>query len=134
VPPDLPQDVAGADKSAATGILRGALGYCPNCGSGKLFAGFLRVLAPCPVCGSDNERFPADDFPPYLTIAVVLHLTVPVIVWAEVTYMPALWLQAAVWLPFSAAFSLALLPRMKGATIGFCWAKNIFRPGGESGG
>ncbi len=131
VHPVLPQGLDGPEKSAATGALRGARGYCPNCGRGKLFAGFLRVQTPCPVCGIDNEMFPADDFPPYLTIAVVLHLTVPVMVWVEVTYMPAIWLQTAVWLPVSAAFSLALLPRMKGATIGFCWARDIIRPGSE---
>jgi uncharacterized protein (DUF983 family) len=92
-----------------------------------LFEGFLHVLTPCPECGIDNDQFPADDFPAYLTMAVVLHIVVPLMVWVEVDYAPALWLQAAAWLPFSGAFSVGLLPRVKGATIGFCWAKDIFR-------
>ena len=52
------------EESTATGILRGVLGYCPNCGRGDLFSGFIRVRTPCPVCGIDNDMFPADDFPP----------------------------------------------------------------------
>jgi uncharacterized protein (DUF983 family) len=71
--------------------------------------------------------FPADDFPPYLTIGIVLHITVPIMAWVEMSYMSALWIQVAFWLPVSGALSLVLLPRMKGATIGFCWAKNIVR-------
>ena len=38
---------------------------------------------------------------------------------------PALWLEAAIWLPATAAMCLALLPFIKGAAIGLCWATNL---------
>jgi uncharacterized protein (DUF983 family) len=35
--------------------------------------------------------------------------------------------EAAFWLPVTAIMCLALLPFMKGAVIGLCWATNVVR-------
>ena len=43
----------------------------------------------------------------------------------ERTWAPALWLQAAIWVPTTLALSLALLPRIKGAVIGWQYAAGI---------
>lgn len=74
--------------------------------------------------------YPSDDFPPYLTIFAVAHLLVPVFVVTDRLYEPALWLQAAIWLPATGFACLALLPFMKGATIGLCWATGLVRQDG----
>ena len=70
-----------------------------------------------------------DDFPPYLTILLVGHLVVPSLIWSDLRFEPALWLQAAIWLPLTLILSLALLPRMKGASAGLCWAIGLTRSG-----
>jgi len=45
----------------------------------------------------------------------------------DVRYQPSLWLQAAIWLPVTVFLCLLLLPTMKGATAGLCWAVGLIR-------
>jgi uncharacterized protein (DUF983 family) len=104
------------------GIGRGLRGRCPACGQGRLFNGFLRLPPRCPVCGNENAAYPADDFPRYLTILLAGHIILPLFIWSDRALAPAIWVQCAVWLPLSAALCLALLPPMKGAVVGMCWA------------
>jgi uncharacterized protein (DUF983 family) len=115
------------EKSALVGIRRGLGCRCPNCGEGRLFRGYLKIEPVCKVCGNDNAVYPSDDLPPYLTILVVGHLLIPAFMWVDFTYEPATWIQAAIWLPAAIILCLLLLPLMKGATIGVCWAKDIVR-------
>jgi uncharacterized protein (DUF983 family) len=68
--------------------------------------------------------FASDDLPPYLTIAVVGHVVIPALVWFDLRFAPPLWVEASVWLPLTIALSVALLPRMKGASVGLAWASN----------
>ena len=115
-------------KSTLLGIRRGLRCRCPNCGEGRLFRRYLKVKPRCEVCGTDNTIYPSDDFPPYLTILLVGHLIVPAFVFVDLTYEPAMWIEAAIWLPATLILSLLVLPLMKGATIGLCWAKDLVRP------
>lgn len=118
------------ERSVWTGLKRGLALRCPNCGSGRMFRGYLTVRSPCEVCGTDNTIYPSDDFPPYLTIFVAGHVVVGLFMWTDSAYALPLLLEAAIWLPFTAVVCLALLPFMKSATIGFCWATRLVR--GES--
>jgi uncharacterized protein (DUF983 family) len=111
----------------ATGVLRGLCCRCPNCGRARLFAGYIRVRAPCPVCGIDNTVFASDDLPPYLTIAAVGHTIVPAFLWFDSRFVPALWVEASIWLPLTVALSLLVLPSMKGASLGLAWASDTRR-------
>ncbi|HET8996076.1 MAG TPA: DUF983 domain-containing protein [Acetobacteraceae bacterium] len=115
------------NRSIWLGIRRGLAKRCPACGQGHLFGGFLKVAPHCDVCGADNSIYPSDDFPPYLTILAAGHLLVPLIFIVERSFAPALWLQVAIWLPVTVALCLALLPFMKGATVGLCWATGLVR-------
>jgi uncharacterized protein (DUF983 family) len=110
-----------------TGIIRGARRRCPTCGQGGLFEGFLKVRVTCAVCGANNAEYPCDDLPPYLTIFAVGHLVVPSLALIELHYHPSLWLQAAIWLPVTVSLCLLLLPTMKGAAAGLCWAVGLVR-------
>ena len=116
------------EKSVWTGLRRGIARRCPNCGEGRLFRGYLKIRSPCEVCGTDNTIYPSDDFPPYLTIFVVGHVLVPLFMWSDRAFEPPLWVQAAIWLPAALVACLAVLPFMKGATVGLCWAMNLVRP------
>src|SRR5574337_1762585 len=122
------QPSASPDRSIALGVRRGLARRCPACGMGRLFSGFLTVSARCEHCAADNTVYPSDDFPPYLTILVVGHVVVPLVFLVERSYAPALWLQAAIWAPVTLLLCLALLPVMKGATVGLCWATGLVRP------
>jgi uncharacterized protein (DUF983 family) len=119
--------VSVSEKSILTGISRGLACRCPSCGKGRLFSGFLKVRARCEDCGADNRIYPSDDFPPYLTIAVLGHILVPAFMWVDHAYEPAMWFQFAFWVPLTVIMAVALLPHMKGATVGLCWATNLVR-------
>lgn len=111
----------------ALGVRRGLGMRCPHCGEGHLFARFLKVSDRCEACGADNTIYPSDDAPPYLTIVLVGHLFLPLILWADRAWSPALWLLLSVSAPLIAAVTLTMLPRVKGAVVGFASATGVTR-------
>jgi uncharacterized protein (DUF983 family) len=123
----VPEPASTPSRPIVLGVRRGLAMRCPTCGEGRLFRAFLKVTPHCDVCGTDNTIYPSDDFPPYLTILVVGHLLVPLMFAVERAFEPALWIQAAIWLPATLVLSLVLLPVMKGATVGLCWATGLVR-------
>lgn len=116
-----------SEKSIWTGMRRGAMCRCPNCGEGRLYAGFLKPTAHCESCGQDNTIYPSDDLPPYLTVFVVGHLVVGLYLWLSFAFALPDWVQLSIWLPATALLGLALLPVMKGVSIGICWATDTVR-------
>lgn len=101
---------------------RGFRCRCPRCGEGKMFRAFLKTADNCPVCGLDFTPHRADDLPAYLVIVIVGHIVVPIALWVETNYSPAVWLQLAAYLPFTFLSSLALLQPVKGSVVGLQWA------------
>ena len=59
---------------------------------------------------------------------VVGHVVVPLLAWSDRALALSLWLMAAVWIPATLLMCLLVLPFMKGATIGLCWAMGIVKP------
>lgn len=120
--PDPVEDGASPGRQAASALVRGARGTCPNCGKGRLFRAYLKVAPQCATCGHDNARYPADDAPPYFTILLVGHLIVaPMLAFPFILTWPA-WLLLATLLPALTALILFFLPIVKGAVIGALWA------------
>lgn len=104
-----------------TGLKRGLIGKCPNCGDGKLFSRYLKVDPVCDACEHDNAQYPADDAPPYFTILIVGHLVLgPLLIFPFIWQWPAQYVLLAI-LPALAILSLIVLPRVKGATVGLQW-------------
>jgi uncharacterized protein (DUF983 family) len=101
---------------------RGFRGRCPRCGEGKLFRAFLKVGNNCSACGLDFTPHRADDLPAYLVIVIVGHIVVPTALLTETAYSPPVWLQLAIYLPFTLIASLALLQPVKGTVVGLQWA------------
>ena len=101
-----------------TALGRGARNRCPVCGEGKVFAGYLRVVPECAVCGTPLGSLRADDAPPYFTIFIVGHLLLPPVFWVETAYQPPIWLHMVIWLPLFTAACILLLRPVKGATVG----------------
>ena len=111
--------------SVLTGLKRGFIGRCPNCGQGRLLHRYLKVIPTCSTCGHDNAQYPADDAPPYFTILIIGHLLVAPLI-AVLVFFPSLWAQPgelllAILLPVVLIPTLLLLPRVKGAVIGAQW-------------
>ena len=103
-------------------VWTGFRGRCPRCGQGKLFRAFLKVDNNCSVCGLDFTPHRADDLPAYLVIVIVGHIVVPTALFIETDYSPPVWLQLAIYLPFTLIASLLLLQPVKGAVVGVQWA------------
>ena len=121
-----------ARRDFLTGLGRGLCRRCPDCGQGRLFDGYLRVRPVCDACGHDNDRYPADDAPPYFTILLVGHLVVAPLLTLAIVRDTPLWLSIGAVCTLVLACTLLLLPRVKGAVIGACWAFGIVRePVGE---
>ena len=117
------RDSAKAEKRDLWGAMkRGFRGRCPRCGEGKLFRAFLKTDNACSACGLDFTPHRADDLPAYLVIVIVGHIVVPAVLWIETNYAPAVWLQLALYLPFTFVASLLLLQPVKGAVVGLQWA------------
>ncbi len=85
------------------------------------------MLPACSVCGNDNEQYPSDDFAPYVTIFLVLHLVMPLFIYADRTWEMSVWFEAAVAIPIFIVITLAVLPFAKGSVIGFAWAFGVTR-------
>jgi len=113
----------------AVGVLdalkRGLRRRCPCCGEGRLFAGYLAMRERCGTCDLDLEPCRADDAPAYFTIFLVGHLVVPGILLLEQWAAPETWVQLAIWLPVTLVATLAILPFVKGATIGAIWRSRL---------
>ena len=118
-----PVSYAGrAPRSLRQAMRRGFRCRCPNCGQGKLFRAYLKVVDRCAVCGTELFHHRADDAPPYFVILITGHLVVPMALIVETEYAPPLWLHAVIWGPLTVALVLALLPAVKGAIVGWQWA------------
>ena len=110
------------ERSLLTGMKRGIVRRCPNCGDGKLFLGYLKIRSQCDACGHDNGQYPSDDAPPYFTILLVGHLII-----GPLLFMPFIWTWPvatvlALTMPSVILLTLGLLPMVKGAVVGAQWA------------
>lgn len=106
-------------------LLRGWRRKCPNCGKGELLKGYLKVNDTCTVCREELHHHRADDGPAYLTILIVGHIIMPLLHIVFVHYRPDPLTLLTIFAVGSVALSLYLLPRLKGAVIGFQWARQM---------
>jgi uncharacterized protein (DUF983 family) len=127
--PHPPDDTTAASPraipSTGVGLRRGLRLRCPACGDGLLFARYLKLHPSCARCGLKRDEFRADDAPPYFTILLVGHIIVPGMLLLEQLKHPPSWVHMSLWIPLTLALTLLILPRMKGAVIGFQWAHRI---------
>lgn len=119
-------------RDAVTAIRRGFAQHCPACGKGDLYRAFLKVNDTCPSCGEALHHQRADDAPPYFTMLITGHVIVGALMTVETSYAPPIWVHALLWGPAVVLMSLWLLPRIKGALIGFQWANLMHGFGGNA--
>ncbi len=102
-----------------TALWRGWHRTCPRCGEAALFQGYLRLSNECAACGLPLGDIRADDFPPYLTMVAVGHIVVPGVLILERWLAPSIAVHLAIWLPVAVGGMAYLLPRFKGAVVGW---------------
>ncbi len=125
---DQSADIAPTDdqeRKVSPALLRGWRRKCPNCGSGPLLKSYLKVNDACTVCREEFFHHRADDGPAYMTILIVGHLMAPMLHIAFVTWRPEPLTLFTIFSVGCVGLSLYLLPRLKGALIGFQWAKGM---------
>src|SRR6266540_2544364 len=95
-------------------VIRTALGRCPNCGQGLLFASYLKQVENCAICGEPLGHIRADDGPAWLTILLVGHILAPFLLGVVPNVTWPDWVIMAMVITLTLALTLALLPRAKG--------------------
>jgi uncharacterized protein (DUF983 family) len=113
--------VGRTNITSAQAVLRGLRGKCPNCGRGRMFGRFLKVVDRCDACGEELFHQRADDFPAYLVIVLVGHIVVPLVLLVETEYAPPMWVGIAVWPALTLGLALALIQPVKGAVVAIQW-------------
>ncbi len=113
------------DRDVRTSLLRGWRRSCPSCGSGPMMDGYLTVRKDCAVCGEELHHHRADDGPAWATILIAGHLMAPLMLFVFELWRPEGWIMAVGFSTVFTLLSLYLLPRLKGAFVGFQWAKRM---------
>ncbi len=117
------QSQTGAPRDKWLAVKRGFMGKCPHCGEGRMFRAYLKVSDACPGCGEELHHQRADDAPPYMTIFVVGHIIgAGILFMEERDFGVPDWLQGTGWALLTLILCLWLLPRMKGALVGWQWS------------
>jgi uncharacterized protein (DUF983 family) len=115
--------LAEAQRPRWQPLKRGFAGRCPACGQGRIFRKYLKVAEGCASCGEELHHHRADDAPPYFTILIVGHVVGTLLLLGEERWPAApMWMPIVAGLVLAIVLSLALLPRVKGALIGWQWA------------
>jgi uncharacterized protein (DUF983 family) len=88
--------VANSEKpaSVATVLKRGLRAKCPQCGRGKIFYGWNKVVDACPLCGCELERRGGESW--FFTYMSTAFLTGIIILFMLLFRMPSLFLQITV--------------------------------------
>ena len=86
---------------------------------------YLKVRDSCPVCREEFHHHRADDGPAYLTILIVGHLLAPLLMFVFETWRPSPMVMIEIFGIGTVVLSLYLLPRLKGAMIGYQWARRM---------
>ena len=106
-----------ASPARINAIRAGLLCRCPNCGKGRLFKGFVKVVDACAACGFDFTRLNTGDGPASFIMQISGGLVVFPTLYVQIAYNPPIWALLAVAVPMVALVSLALMRPGKGLMI-----------------
>lgn len=101
---------------------RGAMGRCPNCGTGKVFTGYLAVRDRCDDCDVPLGAYKTADMPAVFTILAVGVLLVPMLWVGFAVYRPDPLVLFGYVSVLTVLLTLVVLRLVKGANLGYLWA------------
>ena len=120
------------DARPLTGsMLRGAGNTCPACGTGPLFAGFLKVADECAHCGEELHHHRADDLPAYLNVFVTGHVVVGLMMGVMMLGLMSMWTMTFLTAGLALVAAFALMRPLKGMVVGAQWALRMHGFGGD---
>jgi len=90
---------------------------CPSCGTGPLFARYLKVAPRCRSCGLDLAFAEHGDGPSVFVVLVAGTVVMATAMFLEVRYAPPLWVHALVLGPMAVGLCLGLLPVFKSLLV-----------------
>lgn len=108
-------------------LARAVIGRCPNCGQGRLFARYLKLVNHCEKCNEHLGEIRAEDGPAWLTIVLVGHIIAPLLLLMVPGSMLPDWLLMVVWLAAALALTFIILPRAKGLFVAILWRAQVLR-------
>lgn len=112
-------------------MLNGFRGRCPQCGAGRLFRSFSKTVPVCEHCGLEIHHHRADDFPAYIVVLIVGHITIGGMLAVETTTNLPMWVHLTIWAPLTVLLAIGLLQPVKGAIVGLQWALYMHGFGGK---
>jgi len=98
-------------------IRAGLLCRCPHCGKGPLYAGFLKVVDRCEVCGFDYTRLNTGDGAAIFIMQIAGGIVVFGALFVMIAWNPPIWLLLLIALPLVAGLSIGLMRPGKGVMI-----------------
>jgi uncharacterized protein (DUF983 family) len=98
-------------------IRAGLLCRCPNCGTGRLFRGFLKVVDRCEACGFDFTRLNTGDGAAIFIMQIAGGIVVFTALYLQIVLNPPIWLMLLIALPTALGLSLGLMQPGKGLMI-----------------
>ena len=98
-------------------IRAGLLCRCPRCGQGKLFAGFLKVVDRCAVCGTDFTRLNTGDGAAVFIMQISGGISTFLALAIQITFQPPVWVLLGLAVPLVLALSFGLMRPGKGLMI-----------------
>ncbi|WP_420479560.1 DUF983 domain-containing protein [Brevundimonas sp. FT23028] len=98
-------------------IRAGLLCRCPNCGEGRLYAGFLKVVDRCEVCAFDFTRLNTGDGAAIFIMQISGGLVVFSALFAMIAWNPPIWLLLLIAMPLTVGLSVGLMRPGKGVMI-----------------
>ena len=107
-----------------TTIKRGLRLRCPNCGEGRLLAGYLKPADRCHICNEDFTSLRADDGPAWATIILVGHLVSPSFLLFATPDDTLRLIGFIVVVSIMLGLTFFFLPRMKGLFMSVIWRNN----------
>lgn len=91
--------MAEAPPRPVSFLRAGLLCRCPNCGRGRLYAGYLKVVEKCAQCGFELRKHDAGDGPAVFVVLIVGAIVVGLALWVEIDYQPPYWVHLVIWTP-----------------------------------
>ena len=98
-------------------IRAGLLCRCPACGKGPLFAGFLKVVDHCAVCGTDFSRLNTGDGAAVFIMQISGGTSVFLALALQIAFQPPLWVLLIVAVPLVIVLAFGLMRPGKGLMI-----------------
>ena len=92
-------------------------GLCPQCGHKTLFAGLGQFADSCANCGLDFSSYNVGDGPAALLTMGIGALIIVLALIVDTAFHPPFWVHVIIWVPFTAALTVATLRMAKAALL-----------------